>query len=301
MSGVPNIFYVILEMVYTNAELAEMHLIYGEAHGNALEASRIYHQRFPNRRQVDRRLFSRIHQRLVETGSLQPRHGGGRRREVLVPAFEEEVLERFEDNPSTSTRAVAHAMGTNHQSVWRVLNEQLLHPFHLQKVQTLEPQDYPQRVEFCEFIRRRQRAERNFHRSILFTDEASFNRDGYFNSKNTHLWDDQNPHGIMKTRNQRKFSVNLWAGIIDNHLIGPYLLPPRLNGVHYLAFLQNVLPVLLEDLPLGLRDRMWFQHDGAPAHFTARTRDHLDTNFHNKWIGSGVRSLGLQDRLTSHH
>jgi hypothetical protein len=39
-------------------------------------------------------------------------------------------------------------------------------------------------------------------------------------------------------------------GIIDDHLIGPYLLPLRLTGDIYLTFLQETLPELLQALPL---------------------------------------------------
>jgi hypothetical protein len=55
---------------------------------------------------------------------------------------------------------------------------------------------------------------------------------------------------------------------IDDHLIGPYLLPLRLTGDIYLTFLQEILPKLLEVVPLEVRREMWFQHDGAPAHCT---------------------------------
>ncbi|KAL0115610.1 hypothetical protein PUN28_010846 [Cardiocondyla obscurior] len=35
---------------YTNVELAEMHLLYGEVRGNASEAARLYAERYPNRK-----------------------------------------------------------------------------------------------------------------------------------------------------------------------------------------------------------------------------------------------------------
>jgi hypothetical protein len=30
---------------------------------------------------------------------------------------------------------------------------------------------------------------------------------------------------------------------------------------------------------------MWFQHDGAPAHFSAQTQQHLNTQFPDRWLG----------------
>ncbi|GFS62717.1 uncharacterized protein TNCV_3201711 [Trichonephila clavipes] len=32
---------------------------------------------------------------------------------------------------------------------------------------------------------------------------------------------------------------------------------------------------------------MWFQHDGAPAHFSANVRSALDTAYPGRWIGRG--------------
>lgn len=67
--------------------------------------------------------------------------------------------------------------------------------------------------------------------------------------------------------------------IIGSHLLGPVILPPRLNGAAYLQFLQNTLPELIDDVPLAVRRNMWFQHDGAPPHFSIDVRAHLTATF----------------------
>jgi hypothetical protein len=54
-----------------------------------------------------------------------------------------------------------------------------------------------------------------------------------------------------------------------------------------IVFLQEVLPMLLEDVPLAIRHDMWFQNDGAPAHFSAQTQQHLTTQFPDRWLGRG--------------
>ena len=56
---------------FTNAELADMHFVYGLADGNARQAQRLYEERFPHREVPDQRHFQRLHQRLRETGNLQ--------------------------------------------------------------------------------------------------------------------------------------------------------------------------------------------------------------------------------------
>lgn len=86
---------------------------------------------------------------------------------------------------------------------------------------------------------------------------------------------------------QNQFSVNVWAGILENYLIGPFFLPARLNGQSYLNFLQQELPLLLEDVPLALRNQIIFMHDDAPAHFSVIVRNYLNVSYPNRWIGRG--------------
>ncbi|XP_026829886.1 uncharacterized protein LOC105283860 [Ooceraea biroi] len=196
--------------------------------------------------------------------------GAGRPRTIRMIAFEEEVLNRVEEEHSTSVRATSHNMGASTTIVWRAMHEQLLRPYHIQRVQGLNPGDYPNRIAFCQWFLSRNLIQPNFGRIALFSDEACFTRDGVFNSRNSHIWD-ENPHAVAFTRHQQQFSVNIWAGIVGENLI-VYLLPPRLNAHIYLQFIQNILPGLLQNVPLDIRRDMWFQHDGAPAHFSLNVR-----------------------------
>ena len=70
----------------------------------------------------------------------------------------------------------------------------------------------------------------NFSATVLFTDEASFQRDQIVNFHNQHVWADVNSHATVEARHQQRFSVNVWAGIVGDYLVGSYVLPQRLNG-----------------------------------------------------------------------
>ncbi|GFX55227.1 uncharacterized protein TNCV_1156841 [Trichonephila clavipes] len=74
-----------------------------------------------------------------------------------------------------------------------------------------------------------------------------------------------------------------------DHLIGPYILPGYLTGPLYLIFLEQVLPKLLDraHVTAATRTSMWFQQDGAPAHFSISVRNHLDATCGERWIGRG--------------
>ncbi|KAJ4448787.1 hypothetical protein ANN_00178 [Periplaneta americana] len=60
-----------------------------------------------------------------------------------------------------------------------------------------------------------------------------------------------------------------------------------LHGDSYFVFLRDVIPELLKNIPLNIRERIWFQHDGAPPHFDCHVRNHLNATFPDCWIGRG--------------
>lgn len=276
-------------MNYENFEYADMIFCYGLCNGNATEAAREYGRRFPDRGDPpDRRVFSRAFHRLRETGSVDVnRHLTGVTGRVHPYRIDERILRYFEDDPTISTRTVARIMGISQWKVWSTVNKSRLHPFHYTTVQGLLPQDHPNRVEFCEFILDSDRQDPMFLKRILWTDECKFGRSGTTNYHNLHYWSQDNPHAKIQTRFQVEFNVNVWAGVIGNTLVGPYILPDRLNGENYLQFLINVLPILLDDVPLLFIIDMIFQHDGCPAHYHWRVREWLDANYPESWIGRG--------------
>lgn len=156
-----------------------------------------------------------------------------------------------------------------------------MHAYHYQRVQALTPADFPPRTQFCEWILNNQHEVPN----ILWTDESTFTRNGATNMHNIHIWAHENPRGVLRANFQHRFSVNVWAGMCGNLLIGPVFLPNRLNGHEYLIFLQNNLEALLEDVPLAVLRNMYLQNDGAPAHVQRNVREWLDETFPGRWIG----------------
>ena len=75
--------------------------------------------------------------------------------------------------------------------------------------------------------------------------------------------------------------------IIDDMLTGPVILDDRMKGQNYLDFLQNELPKQLEDVPLATRIAIYFQHGGAPSHYTRHVMQLLNDTFPSRWIGRG--------------
>jgi hypothetical protein len=147
---------------------------------------------------------------------------------------------------------VGEELNFSHMTIWRVLHEHLLYPCHLQPVQHLMPADFPMQENFYRCFLQ-QSAEHFFVSKVFFTDEAHFGTDAIINIHNQHQWTEENPHVVIHSRHQQQFSINVWACIVGDCLIGPHVLPCRLTGNHYRDFLLHNLPKLLEAVPLEFK------------------------------------------------
>lgn len=275
---------------YTHSDYADMHMIYGETRYvsnrgnvtyNARLAARLYSERYPDRNPATYQVVLRVvnsyrEGRLPGTSSRE-----GRPRTV----DEDVVLEEVRVEPGTSVRIIERRTGVPKSSAQRILSRYKYHPYHIQRVQTLLPTDYAHRVVFCRKMIQKWRRNQNFFNEVLWSDESACKKDGYLNLHNIHSWQLANPHEKKEDRSQYQFKINLWTGIFNGQIIGPVELPAVLNGTNYLHFLENDLPVLLEDTSLALRRRMWFQQDGCPAHYARQVREHLSNTFPERWIG----------------
>lgn len=271
---------------FSNNEMRDMICVFAQSNYSGPAAARRYSQLYPNRRQPNYKLFRNLYNRLGETGSLRPKSQQGATKTITADE-EDDILIRVTQNPNISTRRLGLATGISQSSVFRILKREELHPYHYTPVQNLLPQDLPARLQFAQFLQNKQNGNPDFLDTILFTDEATFTRRGIFNWKNNHLWDSQNPHAKRETHFQHEFKINIWCGIICDYLIGPFELTTNLNGPLYLDFLQEHLHEVLEDIPLALRQNMWFLHDGAPPHNSVQVRQYLNEQFPHQWIGRG--------------
>lgn len=123
---------------------------------------------------------------------------------------------------------------------------------------------FTRRLEFCRwFDACNDNGE--FVKQILFTDEVEFKGDGIHHS----------------------FFVNVWGGIFNGKLFGPHFLPASLTCQDYFDVLNEVIPLILEEIPVIKRSSLWFMHDGAPAHSDESAKNRLNENFPMRWIGKG--------------
>jgi hypothetical protein len=69
----------------------------------------------------------------------------------------------------------------------------------------------------------------------------------------------------------------------------------RLTGAVYANFLNMELAHLLENIPLIFLVNQWFQHDGAPPHFSRNVQGILNKMYPNVGSDEVVHATGLHD------
>lgn len=74
---------------------------------------------------------------------------------------------------------------------------------------------------FCRWALQQIENDDQFLFHVFFTDESFYSNEPTFNQHNNHYWapSGENPNVQVVVRNQRRFSLNVWAGIIGNTLV----------------------------------------------------------------------------------
>ncbi|GFV95544.1 DUF4817 domain-containing protein [Trichonephila clavipes] len=146
--------------------------------------------------------------------------------------------------------------------------------------------DHQARRRFVEWAQNEIAVVPDFHKRILFSDEAPFWLKGYVNKQNCRIWSEANPQAYVETPlHPEKLTVwcTLWAGGI----IGPYFFKNdeghnvTVNGDRYRAMITNFF---IPELNNNDVQELWFQQDGATCHTARATIDLLKDTFGDRLI-----------------
>ncbi|GFV29356.1 DUF4817 domain-containing protein [Trichonephila clavipes] len=122
----------------------------------------------------------------------------------------------------------------------------------------------------------------DFHKRILFSDEAHFWSNDYVNKQNCRIWSEANPQVYVETPLHPE-KLTVWCALWAGGIIGPYLFKNNeghnvtVNGDRYRAMITNFFIPELNNHDV---QELWFQQDGATCHIARATIDLLkDTRF----------------------
>lgn len=266
-----------------------MIFIYAECKRNSIEAGRKYFERFPDRQQPNRTYFSKLEKTLREFGAFNKqvnkkcyvsRVDTNVERVLGFVSFKKNI------NADVSLREIEQNVGVSKTSTRRILRKNKYRPYKIKTLHHLRDEDFIRRRWFCNWLLRKYRTNKSISNNILWSDESRFSNNGQFNRNCHYRWSLENDNVHTIGNFQERFGINVWMGVLDNKIIGPYFFEQSLNGARYHDFLQHTLQELLDDLPLT--DRMkfkYYQHDGAPAHTSLICVQYLNTSYRTNWIG----------------
>lgn len=221
----------------------DMLMVLGECQQNYSAAERVYNERYPDRPSASRKVFKRLADR-IKRGKVMPTHN--KQEKIFRPTRNEEnavnVLAAININPNQSIRDISRDSGLSTASVWRILEDAEFHPYHLELHQALSEADKEKRSQFCQWAQAQIQDDPHFFNRVLWSDEATFKSNGDVNTHNCHYWASENPHWMQQVDDQHVWKINVWCGIVGNHIIGPYFFEGTVNGKTYLHLLQNELP-----------------------------------------------------------
>lgn len=285
---------------YSPNEIVDILLILGECRHNYRRAAVLYRRRFPRRQHPNHARIRTIEIR-VRTGNFRrQRRRYGNNDHAMNPRFMA-VVAMVHFDPHVSLREIQRTLGIPKSTAGRYLKAVRYRPYHISLNQALTEQDHRDRMLFCQWASYQIRNDGEFFNYVLFSDEATFHNTGTLNRHNCHYWAPVNPHWMRQIDNQHRWSLTVWCGIVNGYLIGPYFFDAIINSENYLQLLRDDLPLLLEDIDIDTRRRMWLQHDGAGPHYANIVKDFLNDTFPNRWIGRGgpVRWPARSPDLTS--
>lgn len=252
------------------------------------EVCNLFRTKYPER-PITRSTVSKIEKKFRETGNVKDRLRPGRPK--ISENTKLNILLEVQDNPHSASTEIALNNDVSRRSVLRVLKQEKYHPYKIRLLHELNEDDPDRRLQFCETMMEICNLNQVFHRNILFSDEATFCLNGSVNRQNFRYWSTNNPRWMREQHTQNPQKVNVWAGILNDRIIGPFFFDGNLTGDQYLQFLQNeLIPTLAANFPNINQPNLpeasiWFQQDGAPPHFARQVREYLNTVFPERWIG----------------
>ncbi|XP_030754949.1 uncharacterized protein LOC115881550 [Sitophilus oryzae] len=261
---------------------------YGDRVRTQKEVCVLFNNKYPEMT-IFQSTLSRIENKFRETGSVDNLSKSGR------PSVSEEaktnIFLSFEENPHNSVRQVGREYNVSKSCVHSLLRLERWHPYKMKLVQELSEDDPDRRMQFCQILMDRCNNDPLFVKRIIFSDESTFTLNGEVNRQNVRYWSNENPRWMRESHTQYPQKINVWAGIVENRIIGPYFFDDTLTGIRYLQFLQTYLIPTLRGLfpnrnnPEMSHENLWYQQDGAPPHYAVYVRRFLDQVFPGKWIG----------------
>ncbi|GFV32840.1 putative DD41D transposase [Trichonephila clavipes] len=146
--------------------------------------------------------------------------------------------------------------------------------------------DHQARHRFIEWAQNEIAVVPDFHKRILFSDEAPFWFNCYVNKQNCRIWSEANPQVYVETPLHPE-KLTVWCALWAGGIIGSYFFKNdeghnvTVTDDRYRAMITNFFTPELNNHDA---QELWFQQDGATCHTVRATIDLLKDTFGDRLI-----------------
>lgn len=191
-------------------------------------------------------------------------------------------------SPRKSARRHSAQLGLSNRSVRRILKNDLhYHPYKIQVVQVLNPNDFNTRIRFCQAMLTVIDGNGERVQNLWMSDEAPFHLCGYVNKQNFRYWSANDPHELLE-KPLHSEKVTVWCAMSSRAIVGPYFFEDdngrtvRVNSERYADMLATFgLPGIDRYDSDG---ETLFQQDGATSYTANVSMDFLRLAFPGRLI-----------------
>lgn len=297
---------------YTASEYADMILIYGECHEDAAAALKMYKERYGATRKCpsNTRIIKDALEKLRGNQPLAPQQEGSDSEDSTTTSkkapqssqsstVQHKTLKAKKlDKPPKRSAPQQEDSGSEDSTITSKKKPRRSQPSTVQR-KTLKAKksykslkgktsngDYFPREMFCQWLLDNVSEDPDFLANIMWTGESTFSPNGVTSFKNMWYWcrPGERPPPIVVPSGE-PIKVHVWAAIHQNEIIGPIFIDGNLNTEKFLELLDSTVSDYVDGQPLNMRNQLWYQLNGLPAHSVPAAREKLTEMFGDQWIG----------------
>ena len=159
-------------------------------------------------RQAVRAIVDKFETKFTLLDVLVPKRRRIARSEEIIAA----VSASIQNEPNQSIPRRSQEFGITQTTPWHILRKDLdLHALKIKLTQELKPLDHLKRRNFSNWALAKLEENEEFHRKIIFSDEAHFWLNVFVNKQNMRYWSATNPNVLLETPLHPQ-KVTVWCG-----------------------------------------------------------------------------------------
>ncbi|GFS57742.1 transposable element Tc3 transposase [Trichonephila clavipes] len=195
----------------------------------------------------------------------------------VIADIRPQILEKVIENWTTRLDYIRASRGSSMPEIILKICQGIYSQFGL----AIHQNDHQARRRFVEWAQNEIAVVPDFHKRILFSDEAHFWLNGYVNKQNCRIWNEANPQVYVETPLHPEKLTGALYGLVESFFKNDEGHNVTVNGDRCRAMITNFFIPELNNHDV---QELWFQQDDATCHTARATIELLKDTFGDRLI-----------------